>query len=368
MMGRRSWGLIFVVFAGCADAGGHASSQDSTGGLALEAASGARLIVAGGNGVRIWDDATGITADVAPDAALAGIDGPASGVALDADTLLVTSSGASAVYRFEGASTLGDGATPASAVPTSAFGGTLSALSLQVDGRGSLWIQSGSRIRVLPRNAAAPSASFSHPWQGLEGMAYDEASDTLYGGQIQGAGLLAWTHASSRTGDAGSDYRLADVSAWHLKLAGGRLFGSSYSNPVVIWNDISTVTGPKAPDVQLTGLCDEGGVHGEIRYLTVHDDTLVVIHQARVNDELTEKVCLFHDAHALSGLRAPDAVARHDLRSSVYYDKAQLTGDGHLFVRDKTGIAIFKDATTAPVFVTRLTNGMTDAADFVVLE
>ncbi|WP_394836842.1 hypothetical protein LVJ94_08025 [Pendulispora rubella] len=368
MIERTYLGLLFVLFAGCADAGGHVAKHESADNLTRTAAALPRLIVASKSGVRIWDDATNIGSDVPPSATLAGIDGQPNGVAVDGDTLLVTSSGASsAVHRFAGASTLADGALPESTVPTSAFGGTLHADNTEVDGRGSLWIQSGLRIQVLPRNATAPRASFTHPSANLEGMAYDEATDTLFSGQGEGEGLLAFGQASSRTGEVTRDYVVVPRTLWHLKIAGGRLFASSYSSPVRIWNDISAVTGPKAPDLEIAGLCDEGGVHGEIRYLTVQNDTLVVLHQAWINNALVEKACIFRDAHALTGLRAPDAVAR-GLDSTVYYDKAQLTQDGHLFVRDETGIVVFKDATTAPVLVTRLTRGTTDAVDFEVLE
>jgi len=320
-----------------------------------------RLVVASASGVQIWDHADVLAAPRVADATLAGIDASALGLALHGDELFVTSSHPSnAVYRF--AATLADGATPTGAVTAASFGGALYAAhtKLQVDRNGDLWIAAGGTLHLVASasTATAASAHFTHPWQQIFGMAYDETGDHLFGGQVSGAGLLVWNQAKARTGEVTAmDYALSSTSAFHAEIAADRLYVSHYAPPdVAVWDGISAVTAGRAPDHTLATLCDAGS-SAELRYITVTtDDVLIVIHNEIVGGTQIEKVCMFKGASTMTAGRAPDAVASDPslYPSASNIDKAVLTKDGRLFVLDRTGIAIFDHALDAPVFVTKL--------------
>jgi hypothetical protein len=228
------------------------------------------------------------------------------------------------------------------------------------------------------RTATSPTAHFTHPFGQIAGMVYEELGKKLLGGQISGAGLLVWNSAAARTGDVtATDYKLDDAVAFHLDIGaspvgGGRLFASAYGPNVFIWNSIGTVGAPKSPDVTMTSVCGATGVGPEIRYLTVKDDVLVVIHNhidSSTNTQI-ETVCLFQGASSISGSRAPDAIAASPALKSTgsNRDKAWLTTDGHLFVVVADGVVIFRNAKTAPVFVTKLTSGIGVPYDLIVME
>jgi hypothetical protein len=329
-----------------------------------------RLVVAGADGVHIWDHADELAAVRAPDATLGGVTG-ALGLAVGADTLYVTSSNkATALVRFAGASTLADGAKPTGTIDATALGETLDKrhTPLLFDG-GDLWINTATGIRRVANaaTATASTAHFTHPWHQIESMVVD--AGRVIGGQTSGAGILVWNHAASSTGEVTSDWTLSPQVAVHAVVAGDRLYGSSYAPPdVSIWNAISTVTTAHAPDRVLHGVCGAGN-GAELRYVTVTaDDTLVVVHNELASGAASqhEKVCLFRHASTLVDGAKPDAVAENDAMGSTgsNSDKAVLAGT-RLFVMSHDGVAIFDDALGTPAFVALLP--ITGPTDLLVL-
>jgi len=329
-----------------------------------------RLVVAGADGVHIWDHAAELDAVRPPDATLAGVTG-ALGLAVGADTLYVTSSdAATALVRFARASTLADGAIPTGTLDAAALGETLgeSHTPLLFDG-GDLWINTWNGIHRVANAATATAATayFTHPWHQIASMVVDDGR--LIGGQISGAGVLVWNHAASRTGEVASDWTLSQQPVFHAVAAGDRLYGSSYAPPdISIWNAISTVTAAHAPDRVLHRVCG-AGTGAELRYVTVTaDDTLVVVHNERVSGGTGHhiKVCMFRHASTLADGATPDAIAEDDvLRSTgTNSDKAVLVGT-RLFVMGRDGVAIFDDALGTPAFVALLP--VTGPTDLLVL-
>ena len=77
---------------------------------------------------------------------------------------------------------------------------------------------------------------------------------------------------------------------------------------------------------------------------------------------------LFRDASELTATRPPDAVATDPalVPTGGNADKAVLSADGHLFVLDREGIAIFADALGTPTFVAKL--ALTSPTDMILLE
>jgi hypothetical protein len=370
-MHRITWIAAFLI--GCGghrDAGidgppgvdpGDARVDGSPGKDPADAASSSahpRLVVAGADGVHIWDHADELDAVRAPDATLAGVTG-ALGLAVGDDTLYVTSSDpATALVRFAGASTLADGAIPTGTLEAAALGESLGTqhTPLIFDG-GDLWIDTWAGIHRVANAATATGATayFTHPWHQIASMVV--ADGRLMGGQISGAGVLVWNDAASRTGDVTSDWTLSPQSVFHAVTAGGRLYGAAYAPDISIWNAIATVTAAHAPDRVLHGVCG-GGSNAELRYLTVTaDDTLVVVHNQVVSggNGQREQVCLFRHASTLADGAAPDAIADDAaLRSTgTNSDKAVLVGT-RLFVLSRDGVAIFDDALGAPKLVAQL--------------
>jgi hypothetical protein len=335
-----------------------------------------RLVLAHAGGVAIWNNVDKVTTNVAPSAKLATADGGVTGQGLglgwNGDTLWVAINDASrAILRYANASALTDGAMPTSTIANTTFGGPLSAgpATIRFDSRGNVFMRSASdvgSIHLVTPGATAATAHFRHPtFQQIVGMAYDETGNKLIAGQISGAGLMVWNNAVTRTGEPASDYQLAPANTpTHLTIAGGRLYETHFApSSVRIWNGISAVTGAKAPDLTLSDLCGTT----ELRYSTVIDDTLIVLH----NGGGSEKVCLYRGAAALTATRAPDAVATDAslVNSGNYTDKAFLSKTGHLYVQDKDGVAIFKNATgPTPEFVTKLVLASSMPYDFLIME
>jgi hypothetical protein len=319
-----------------------------------------RLVVAGADGVHIWDRAAALDAVRGPDATLAGVTG-ALGLAVGADTLYVTSSSpATALVRFAGASTLANGAAPTGTLGAAALGAPLGeAHTPLLFAGGDLWINTWNGIHRVANAATATgsTAYFTHPWHQIASMVV--AGRRLLGGQISGAGVLVWNDAASRTGEVAPDWALSPEPLFHAAIARDRLYGASYAPDVSIWDGISTATAARAPDRVLRNVCG----NGEVRYMTVTaDDTLVVVHNGE-----GAKVCLFRDARTLADGAAPDAIAEDDvLRSTgTGSDKAVLVGT-RLFVLGRDGIAIIDDALGTPDLVAVLP--VTAPTDLLVLQ
>jgi hypothetical protein len=375
--------LLFVVLLGCG--GHHATTVDGSAGDGesvsdAAAADGAlpdgpkpdvypRLVVASASGVLIWDHATEITSNRMPDAKLGSALG-VLGLAVAGDTLFATTSGATGVYRYDGVSTIGDGAAPSGAITGFPMAFSPAHTPVSVDPAGNLWLDANGEIDLVANAAAAtaPTARFTHAYQQVVGMVYEPTSGRLFGGQISGAGLLAWNAAAARTGTVtGGDFMVSPMVFWHGTLASGRMFGTHYSPPdVAIWDSPSAITGAKAPDHLLHNVCG-GANNAGLRYSGVSGDTLVLVHDEVVSSMHTEKVCLFTGASTLAAEREPDAVVTSAaLHPSLTADKAILTSDGYLFVLDDEGVAIFRDAMTSPVLVAKLL--VTSPMDMLVLE
>lgn len=176
--------------------------------------------------------------------------------------------------------------------------------------------------------------------------------------------------AASQTGTIRNvEQQFTQYRPRQLVVSGGRLYSNlmgpnNANSDIAIWNDLSTISASHEPDVILHNLC---GGQGNIRAISVSNDVLVA---TSVRDDKVD-VCLYKNASSLATERQPDAIATdatlHGTQNGT--DKAWLSKDGHLFVLDRDGIALFKDATAAPAFVTRLTmDPNVWAIDFLVLE
>ncbi|WP_394839020.1 hypothetical protein LVJ94_19210 [Pendulispora rubella] len=340
-----------------------------------------RLVVAASDGVHIWDNATSISANGPSNVHFAKFSN-AVGLGLDGDTLAVaTGFGSdtllSGLHLFANASRLGSDAQPSRSVPGAGFTGDYHGgffdygrpVHIQADGRHNFWVRSGidsGSVHFVPPSATAPTAHFGS----LLGHAtYDEAHDKLLGSNLEMVQSPLWDQAATKTGTIRTtEQQFTQYRPRQLVVSGGRLFsnllGSTTNSDVAIWNDLATISASREPDVILHDVC---GDKSNIETISVHHDVLIV--EARVQDKVN--VCLYKNASALTTERQPDAIATDPSLSFTQNggDETWLTHDGHLFVLDAGGVAIFKDATTTPAFVTRLAmSANIPGIDFLVLE
>jgi hypothetical protein len=329
-----------------------------------------RLVVSDSTaGVLVWDNADEITSDVAADATLGDLSGEPLALALFEERLVVASSDAThAFFIYDDIARIGDGESFADRIGIDAVGG--SAMSqvaeMGADAEGNLWtvIYQGS-IWLVREGASAGSGSpgqveFSHPWMQINSMELDVAGEKLLGGQISGAGLIVWDDPLSAAGTGNeNDWALrSDVSPTSMLIDGDRLYVGCWNAPyVLIWNGISSITAPAAPDATMA----EGSNLDQVWHVLVRDNVLV----ACVFDTGVSKVNVYLDAAALSGETAPDFEIDDALLDRPR--KALLDANENLYVMDSDGILIFSHALSAPALAAELT-AAADPTDLLLVE
>ena len=335
-----------------------------------------RLFLASrGHGLSIWNNADRLAADVAPDA---HIDIPPAGAAQLArrgNRLFVTAnipngSTADPVRIFDGASTLAGGASPTDTLSPSTFPSSQGPEWVQVDALGELWTNQlngpwliGDAFAV--GHATVGRAHFTHPWGQIGGFVYDPSGDKLLGGQISGAGALAWNGPRAKTGDGiASDWTLdPSIALWSQTIADGRYWAVDYNSHVYAWNDIASVAAAKAPDVTM-----ELGTGKQTSSIRVTSDDVLI-----VTIEQPGTILLWKDAKNVTTGMAPTATVTDPIMASSFVRGAILGKSGRLYVRDDLGVVMFDDPFGTPKLVARLTDAAvtgeiaTDAS-FLIME
>jgi len=338
-----------------------------------------RLLVAngpspGGGAVKIWNNVDGCAADQASNATLGGFstDG-ALRLALDGNRLFAAGNDSTtAMYIWDNASTLGNGAAPTTTLPVTSFAGTAlsTVYDMFVDGNGQLWVGYGY-VRLFLNASSLTSSStsqaqFTHQWgPQIFAMASDTTGNKLIGGQVSGAGAIVWNNPASKTGETNADdWTLkAFGTASFMTISGNRLYmgsattlgGSGYVN---IWNNISSITAGQDPNVTMTGASSLAGVV----HVQVKNNFLV----ATVSNPPTYQVNIYANASSISGETTPTFQITDT--SMVLPRKAHLANDGRLYVLDQNGLLIFRGATTTPAFVCEITTDISSPRDFLIME
>jgi hypothetical protein len=328
-----------------------------------------RLVVSDSTaGVLLWDNADEIASDVAADATLGDFSGEPLALALFEERLIVASSDAThAFFIYDDIARIGDGESFADRIGVVAVGG--SALSqiaeMGADGDGNLWtvIYQGS-IWLVREGASAGSGSpgqveFMHPWSQISSMELDITGDKLLGGQISGAGLIVWDDPMSATGTGNeNDWALHVASPTSMLIDGDRLYVGCWNAPYVqIWDGISSITTPAAPDATMA----EASNLDQVWHVFIRDNVLVTC----VFDSGVSKVNVYLDAAAISGETTPDFEIDDALLSRPR--KAHLDANENLYVMDSDGMLIFSHALSAPALVAEIT-AASDPSDFLLVE
>jgi hypothetical protein len=191
-------------------------------------------------------------------------------------------------------------------------------------------------------------------------MAMDDAGDKLLGGQISGAGVIAWDDPMSRSGTGNTnDWTLHVLDPSSMVIHAGRLYVGCWNPPYIqIWDDISSITEPAPPHATMAS----GSGLVAVWHLSLRDDVLAAC--TRWMD--TAKVNIYLGAGSLSGDGTPDFEITHSLLDDP--KKAYLGADETLYVMDgEGGILIFRDALSAPALATELT-APTKPSDFLLRE
>jgi len=369
--------------AGGATAGGSTAGGSTAGGSAGGVAGGAgnpllpRLVVAsrGASGggtysVRVWNTANQLTSDTPAPVVLAGVDAPAAALAASSTSLFVvhetSTAGAPVLQRWADPRTLGTGAAPAVRINAGTFGSLAGVDKVQLDDIGSLWIlrSPGEVLRIDNVATATAGAGFdaryTHPFDQIFGFAFEQTNNRLFAGQVSGAGILAWSQANAKTGDAGTHtFQLSADPVATMDIGANRLFASFFQKEVKVWLMIGAASMPRAFDFELA---TDAGVSASIRDVRVCNDHLVVTLQPTPT---TGRVLIYRDMSNLFAAKQPEVVIEH---ASLQGPKRAVLGrDGTLYVLDPNGISIFGDALGTPVFKTELTD-VSVAADLLLLE
>jgi hypothetical protein len=225
-----------------------------------------RLFVTSSVGVLVWNNPQSLSTTRAADVTLPVVGARAvetfgaqlfvlgtAGVAGFSDALSVTSSSAPAFTIPTSA------LTPAPTMPTT----RLVAASIG-DGVGLfVWSQEGAWLLPPPLSATTTTrAAFRHPFMQLPSLVYVPAVGALNGnrlfmGQISGAGLLAWNDPGLATGTPTHAFASTPANVWALgstgsRLVGGGSFGASVpATGVGLWNNVTSFSAARAPDVLL---------------------------------------------------------------------------------------------------------------------
>jgi hypothetical protein len=331
-----------------------------------------RLFVTTQAGVAVWNDPGAIVADVAPtttltDSSVAG--GKSRGAALLGKRLFVAGTGNPVMVAYDNADTVAGAAVPPVVLPSSAVTGTNNQFdSVYVDpGTNTLWPVSflnGAQLFVNAStltSSAFSRAQFTHSFQQTPGFAFDTTNKRLFLGQISGAGLLAWNNADTKVVITSTpDFTVAPtVGFWSIAIAQNRMYAANSSPPsIAVWNNAGAVTAPTAPAFSMTGAPSSLPASGFIPHVAVMNDVLVVSIQAN-------QINLYSNASGLMGNSVPGATITTNLAQPK---KSILSKSLRLYVLDSEGVAIFKNATTTPVFVAKVKMGLNNPRDIVLME
>jgi hypothetical protein len=332
-----------------------------------------KLFVADDDGVRIWNGVAGLSSDQDADAVLDGPSGAALGLALFEDRLFVaTDEATNALYIYDDASSLADGASNDDTIHTGAFAGDaplFSVYEMFADTSGNLWIDYGYIRRFADAanldNSSGSAAQYWHTWgPQLYSMAYDEATDMLIGGQVSGDGLVVWDDAATLSSEGNAhDWQLyAGTTPASLALEDDYLFlgnGSGLEPFLLVFGDVSTLPPLSDPTAELGADSSLGAVHG----VCVRNDLLF----AAVNDPPLYQIARFDDASTLAGDTDPDML--FDSTAMVMPTEVFLDVYGNLYAIEDTGIVIFGDAASdSPVWKVKLDTDVDSPNDIFVME
>ncbi len=159
-------------------------------------------------GVVFWDDVDALTEDEPAHGHLGGIIGTPLELLRWNDRLIVaTDDLETGLFIFDDIEGLSDGSEPDDVITTAVIGGPITqiwfdAAEVWATDDGDLWIGRYDSFQRLAAGASLGSAAtdsvhFSHPWSQLVSGTVDPTSGTLYGAQVSGAGLLAWSDATT---------------------------------------------------------------------------------------------------------------------------------------------------------------------------
>ncbi len=316
----------------------------------------------------MWKDAKAIAGDLAPDAMiLTGT--PVVSLAASWPHLFASRGKVGApggiIFRFD-AQDLTSTSTPAVSVARPGVVTTLIAgaddllFSAERLGNVEMW-SPASKLT----DASAPTATFVHSSQQLPSVAFESASDRLFGGQMSGAGTLAWNGASKRTGTVVSDFKVADGAYSTMQISGDRLYaGGTHGDGtagVALWSMARQVAGATAP-VLLTKGYQAGKL---VSHLVVRGGLDVLVVAARDQNQ----VFVYTKASSITADRAADfTINAADRPEMSLPRRVAVDGNGRLYVTDNDGILVFKDVATNPTFVTELKSGISGPTDVLVLE
>jgi hypothetical protein len=186
------------------------------------------------------------------------------------------------------------------------------------------------------------------------------AGGKLFAGQISGAGIVVWDDPTARSGaQTAPDWQLADVAAWGMTAGGDRLYalGTGVQTRLAAWDGAASLAGTTPPDVELAVSSTQA-----VGDLAWRDGVLVAV----VANGVTEnRVAVFADSAALTPATEPDQVV--EPASADYLQRSYLDATGTLYVLDRDGVYVVRDALTAPVVVAKLTS-FAQPVGFAVVE
>ncbi|MCA9668502.1 MAG: hypothetical protein KC503_23080 [Myxococcales bacterium] len=260
---------------------------------------------------------------------------------------------------YNAASTFSASKSPDDIVPAATLGSSAFA-ELKVAGN-DLWLIGVAGVSRIANAATISKSStrtaiFSAPF--TYGADYDPTGDKLFAAGTSGSSSpLVYNAASTRSGVVNqASFSLHDLAEpLDVLIDAGRLY-ISYSGAnsgVRIWNNASSISAAKVPDVALTtGL-------GDAWDLSMRNGTLAVL----VDDTSAGTfVNIYAAAAQLSGDVAPTKTVSHaSINNNPYL--VLLGANQRLYVLDDDGLSIFKDVTSNPTFVAELpvANGFSDA-------
>lgn len=370
MKHETRWLIVGVgasLLLGCGSKAGQPIDQvdaSATADAALDAqvSSAVPLLVASSDGVLVWRDSAAISANVAPDLVVTqGVSNGATALAVAGDRLYVghqaTGLPQASIVAFGQVHALTAAATPTAVVPRGR-GPTV----LRVDATDNLWVAEGltAPLRFAAAssltNASTPAATYTHPFSQIPAFAFEPISNILYGGQISGAGTLAWQQANLRTGEVTKDFTLCTTSCgfWSMTIANDRLYAAGHnddgSTGVSIWPQVHL-----QPTATTAVVLKTGYTTGFVADVAVGGDVLAVA----ARDQ--NRIMIYLHAAAITADRAPDfalTVPELDGPSRIVLDD-----HGRMYVIDHTGVLVFRDVATAPTLVTKLTTGVAGPLD-----
>ena len=329
-----------------------------------------RLFVADSDGVKIWYGADAIFADRVADATLGGLADRGLGLALHEDRLFVASDNSDhPVYIYDNAGSISDGAPNDDTIDVAAFNGSAlwSVHEMYVDSSANLWMDY-DYIRLFMDAGSLGSASnsqaqYTHVWgPQIFSMVFDAAGNKLLGGQVSGAGVIAWDDPASKSGETNdNDWQIfAGLSPSSMNIYGGRLYVGCWNPPYVnIWDNISSLSAGAAPDATMGAASNLS----DVKHIFMREDILVVTVSHFPGPY---KVNVYKNAGSLTGDVLPDFEISD--ASMNMPQKSYLDADDNLYVMDNSGILIFGAATSAPFFKTKLIMDVSAPSDFLLME